>query len=154
MTFLKVRTLLQMWPHERRIIYNWRFDDLINVKWMSITEFVFHDNLAVFEPRSGSEVLDLSQLPSVAIFLRQMTPCHPPQGWNSQLHVMEICPLPPCILTSHAQKHASVTWRDLSINITVSYSGDQPVVSESATLVTPLLRGPKCVDFVLQTRPN
>lgn len=67
--------LVQILPHELKKrasavgLVGW------SIEMFVVTEFASHDNLSVFEPRSGSDVLDISQLFSVARFLHlQVTP--------------------------------------------------------------------------------
>lgn len=67
--------LLQILPHELKErasaggLMSW------SIEMAVVTEFASHDNLSVFEPRSGSDVLDISQLFAVARFLHlQVTP--------------------------------------------------------------------------------
>jgi len=70
-----------------------------------VTEFASHDNLSVFEPRSGSDVLDISQLFSVARFLHlQAAPCDNMDGIPNYMS-WESFMLPACISTSHARIH-------------------------------------------------
>ena len=58
---------------EMVVVTEWSIEMVVVTEWsiemVVVTEFGSHDNLSVFEPRSVSDVLDISQSFSVATFL-------------------------------------------------------------------------------------
>ena len=105
-----------------------------SIKMVIVTEFSSHDNWTVFESRSGSDVLDISQLYSVASFvlkwLRAIICMEFPTTCRGKFHVTFLHINQPRVETC---SHVSITSRDLSINMSLSKLKDRRII------LTPLL---------------